>query len=542
MLIHQLAAAGQSDRVLELVAAGADPEATDTLGATVLVAAARSAQALHRASEPVDSQLAVVTRLLANGVNADARDRFGRTAGEWLTGVPGGQEVPGWRPEPAYPPYTSALLSLLRRDLGPREPAPVDPAPADGQPPVVSEFVALLGDPPRTWVRLGYWSIEVRGVLLPGAIELDGIPGPALPYDWRYSYQVGTGYYNEVLILSWTPGSDEVRMWGYDVKEAYAYPDAEVRALGTLEEFLANLTNETVLRDRYVVPDADVPGGLPDLLICADPPRFAPVPVPPAAQGAGDASEPTGIGTTMVELLGCFVLDFGALTRALPTDHPTYAVTCREIRETLLGLVAGGAVVVKGRGPDGDEVALTLDELIVDPELAVPGSRVWRPNATNRLRLYEASDYYRHLPDTDGRTEVPPPDEVDPDDVDAERFAQPVRDLLSFIDINDECPLGWLRPPLGTDSAVLAPTLDHARETVLDLYRAGLIEFLLADGVAGDDVPALVAEDRYWATWCNDVLVRTTPAGTEVADYYPDEDDDFEEDFEDDDEDQVEDD
>src|SRR5205823_3174289 len=130
--------------------------------------------------------------------------------------------------------YTSALLSLLRRDLGGRAPGPADDGGSGGRPPVVDELVALFGDPPRVWLRLGYWSIEVRDVLLPGVIELDGLEGPETPYDPAYSYEVGTGYYNEMLILSWTPGSDEVRLWSYDVKEGYAYPDTDVRSLGTL--------------------------------------------------------------------------------------------------------------------------------------------------------------------------------------------------------------------------------------------------------------------------------------------------------------------
>lgn len=523
MLIHQLAAAGQSDRVLDLVTAGADPEATDALGATVLVAAARSASVLRRTGEPVDGQLAVVAGLLAHGVDAGRRDRFGRTAGDWLTGVPGADGVPGWRPAAAYPPYTSALLSLLRRDLGRREPAPV--VSDAGQPAVVSELVSLFGDPPRVWLVLGYWSFEVRDVLLPGYIDIDEIELPEPPYDPAHSYQVGTGYFNEVLIMSWTPGTEDVRMWSFDVKDAYAYPDTTAKPLGTLEEFLTNLTGETVLgTGGSAVPDSGGHSVLRDLLACVDPPRFDPVPVPAvkAAAGSDDDSAPPapgGIDTTQVELLGRYVLDVGELTGPLPVDHPVFPTTCQDIRAALLGLVAGGAVEVRARREGDEEVTLTLAEVIGDADLSTPGSPLWRPDAPHRWRLISEADYDRDLPDVDGRTVVPAPVEVDPADVDPDQVPQPAKDLLAFIEVNDEAPLGWLRPAVGTDSTALAATLAHARETVLDLYRTGMIEFLLADGIADDDVPALLAEDRYWAAWCDDVLVRTTPAGAEVT-YY----------------------
>ena len=265
MLLHDAAVAGDLERVRELVGEGADPDAVDHLGGTALISAMRSACVRHRAGEPIVGQVAVAEHLLGCGVDAERRDGFGRTAGDWATGVPGAQAVPGWQPEAAHPEWTAALLSLLRRDLGSRPPAS---APADERlPPVLQDLVALLGDPPRVWLRLGYWELEVRGSL--GRPDfLDGMDLSALGFDPDTSYELGAGYFNEVLIASWQPGHDEVALWNYDVKAWAVHP------LGTLEAFLESLPQHTVGQadGSRAIPGGGEPGGLQDLLDCIDPP------------------------------------------------------------------------------------------------------------------------------------------------------------------------------------------------------------------------------------------------------------------------------
>jgi hypothetical protein len=546
VLIHQLAAAGRVDQIIDLLAQDADPDALDGLDSTALIAALRAATARHRRGEPVDAQLAAAGLLLAHGTDTARRDRLGRTAGEWATGLPGVAAVPGltglpgWLPEPAFDPWTSALLTLLRRDRGawpPGHPTGTTGDEVATWPPALRAMVPLLGARPVVWIRLGYWEIEVREYLTPPDIaELVGDAG--LPFDLRHSYTIGNGYFNELLITSWEPGSDEVLMWGFDVKEQVAWGEGGLEPLGTLEEFLASLPARATLRSGTVLsPDSTGRGALQDLVDLVEPaPQELLDPVASADQGGdGDADDddddgptvpPPGIQTTEIELLGRLLNYLGELTLPLPDTHPAYAGTCRHLRATLLAMHDRGMVDVTA-----DRTELSVEEAAAHEGFATPGSAAWRPDGPDGIGLHDklATSYDREFPEADGRIELPPAIEVDPnfDDLDEavldamiEAVPAASRQLLGEITAwSAPYALGWARPAVGTDGPDLAATLAHARNTVRELYRAGYLRFSVLAHVDASDIPTLLAEDRYWSTWCDDVAVHTTPAGAELGSY-----------------------
>jgi hypothetical protein len=315
------------------------------------------------------------------------------------------------------------------------------------------------------------------------------------------SREIGVGYYNEVLILSWTPDGAPARLWAYDVSDWVVYP------LGTLEEFVAGLPD--VAPGLYAEPtpiDNDEVQAWREYLC----------PAPQTEDGPG-------IRTTAAELLGrsAFLADLHTLVVPLGPEWPGFPSLCHDLRDAMLAPAEAGNLRMYRQTGDEKETEVTGD-LADDPQLARPGTGPWvmplsyaeerrRPGRT--LVTIDADDFWPDdLPDD--LVEVPPPDVDLPaptaDPALTQLSLPALRILAVLADASRPIPVAWLRPPLGTDSPHLAYTLDLCRTTVLDLYQRALVRLSVLPPLAGLSAEAALADDACWSTRSAAVYIQAT--------------------------------